>query len=160
MNYDIAISDTQSAIDIAPERIEEIVRETLRLEQVAGAEISIALVDDPTIHRTNRDHLDHDYPTDVISFLFEEEQEVEPTDTALRASGKRIEGEIIASGDTAARDAVKYGWSAENELTLYLVHGLLHLCGYDDLTDEELVLMRSREEAILSRWGLKPHYPE
>jgi probable rRNA maturation factor len=156
--YQIAVSDQQSAVEISESVVERIIRETLTVEGVVEAEISVALVDDPTIHEVNRDHLDHDYPTDVISFLFEDEVLTEPGPRAPRGAGKRIEGEIIVSGDTAVREAARFGWSPENELTLYLVHGLLHLCGYDDLTDEEQLVMRERERTVLALWGLKPHY--
>ena len=158
MSYSVDVTNEQSSVSIPDDRVREIVEGTLRAEGVAEAEISIALVDDPAIHRVNRDHLEHDYPTDVISFLFEEEPVEEAGDSPLRGAGKRIEGEVIVSGDTAAREAEKFGWSSADELTLYLVHGLLHLCGYDDLTDDEQPLMRERERAVLALWGLKPHY--
>jgi probable rRNA maturation factor len=51
-------------------------------------------------------------------------------------------------------------WSAEAELILYIVHGLLHICGYDDLTPEEKCIMRARERAILSELGLTAIYAE
>ena len=160
MRYAVEVTNEQSAVSISVDRVREIVEGTLQAEGVAEAEISVALIDDPAIHRVNRDHLDHDYPTDVISFLFEEEVVGDDGDSPLRGTGKRIEGEVLVSGDTAVREAAKFGWSAEDELALYLVHGLLHLCGYDDLTDEEQPIMRSRERAVLSQWGLKPHYDE
>ena len=160
MQYVIEVTNEQSAVSISVDRVREIVEGTLQAEGVAEAEISVALIDDPAIHRVNRDHLDHDYPTDVISFLFEEEVVGDIGGSSLRGAGKRIEGEVLVSGDTAVREAAKFGWSEENELALYLVHGLLHLCGYDDLTDEEQPIMRARERAVLARWNLKPHYDE
>jgi probable rRNA maturation factor len=160
MPYSVDVTNQQSAVLISEGRIREIVEGTLRAEGVAEASISVALIDDPAIHRVNRDHLDHDFPTDVVSFLFEEEVADEEGSSPLRGAGKRIEGEVLVSGDTAVREAAKFGWSAEDELALYLVHGLLHLCGYDDLTDEEQPIMRNRERAVLAMWNLKPHYDE
>jgi len=74
-----------------------------------------------------------------------------------RGRGKRIEGEVIASAEMAVKRAGEFHWSPIDELTLYVVHGLLHLAGYDDLADEERALMRSRERALLSQWNLAPH---
>jgi rRNA maturation RNase YbeY len=77
-----------------------------------------------------------------------------------RAAGAAIEGEIIASAEMAVSMAADGKWSAEAELTLYIVHGLLHICGYDDLTPEEKCIMRARERAILSELGLTAIYAE
>jgi probable rRNA maturation factor len=107
-------------------------------------------------------HLQHDYDTDVLSFLFEARGgSWTPADAeGLRGAGKRIEGEIIISADMACDMAQDFGWSPREELLLYLVHGLLHLAGYDDQTESEQALMRSRERTILSRWNLAPHYSD
>jgi probable rRNA maturation factor len=56
--------------------------------------------------------------------------------------------------------AAKYRWKPLDELTLYVVHGLLHLCGYDDRSSKELALMRQRESEMLAEWNLSPHYVE
>ena len=97
---------------------------------------SISVVDDPTIHRLNREHLDHDWPTDVISFVFENE-------------GGKVDGEIIASIDTAARLAQQAGWPTADELLLYIIHGLLHLAGLDDINEEDRAVMRVAERDCL-----------
>lgn len=157
MSYDFEVQNSQSAVAVPPGWVESIARGTLEAEGVVSAEISIALVDDPRIHEVNRAHLDHDYPTDVISFLYDE-AEVGEADDARRGSGKHLEGELVISGDTAAREARSYGWEGRDELALYVVHGLLHLCGYDDLTEDEQIEMRRREASILKNWGLTPHY--
>jgi probable rRNA maturation factor len=107
--------------------------------------VSIAVVDNAEIHALNRRHLQHDYPTDVLSFLLEE-------------TGERLEGEIVASAQTAAAQAARYGWSAEDELLLYVIHGALHLVGYDDQTPEAQERMRRRESQLLAHFGLTPRY--
>jgi probable rRNA maturation factor len=166
--YRVAISDQQSTLNIDRAWVRKVVRRALKDETVASAEISIAIVDDTEMRELNRRHLNHDYETDVLSFVLE----VTRTDGAdnsapagdsasappRRGRGLRIEGEIIVSTDTAAREGPLHGWSAEHELTLYLVHGLLHLCGYDDKTGKELSRMRTREAEILKFFGLTPHY--
>jgi len=97
---------------------------------------SVSIVDDPTIHELNRVHLDHDWPTDVISFSFERD------DTG-------VDGEIIASSDTAAREYNHAGWSHADEILLYVVHGMLHLAGLDDLDDVDRRKMRLVEQECL-----------
>ena len=71
-----------------------------------------------------------------------------------------IEGEVIVSAEMALQMAEQYHWHGADELCLYLVHGLLHLCGYDDLTEVEQIVMRQREREILRHWNLTPHYAE
>jgi probable rRNA maturation factor len=160
--YDIAIANEQDSLPIDAARLEEIARTTLQAEGVAAAVISLAIVDDPTMHELNRTHLNHDYPTDVLSFLLEGSQEPDLDRDDRRAGlagfGKRLDGEIIISADTAIRESQTYDWDPQSELALYLVHGLLHLCGYDDLEEDQQADMRRREREILQIWGLTPHY--
>ncbi len=147
--FAVAIVNQQKILQVSPARIRRIVRETLDAERVTSATISIALVDNRMIHDLNRRHLNHDYETDVLSFLFESER-VDPARTGECSEGARyIDGEIVISAEMADESAARFGWSASNEMELYLVHGLLHLCGYDDRTDSDRRLMRRRERSIL-----------
>ena len=135
----------------------------LAAEQCVSASISIAIVDNETIHDLNIRYLQHDYPTDVLSFLLEEE--IAPDSLPIpksspRGYGKRIEGEIILSSEMAKQMATKYRWKPLDEVTLYVVHGLLHLCGYDDMTRKEQSSMQQREREVLAQWDLSPHYAE
>jgi len=104
--------------------------------------ISLAVVDDPSIHDINRKFLDHDEPTDVISFALEEEPGY-------------MEGEIVVSADTASRTAGELGISPADELLLYVIHGSLHLVGHDDLTPEPRTAMRAAERKYLAKFGLE-----
>lgn len=140
---DVEISDAQNHVSIDHASLRSLVEGVLRGEGVALASISLALVDDATIHRVNREHLAHDYPTDVISFVLSDEG-----DAALS-------GELVVSTETAARVAAEIGAPAWNEVALYVAHGLLHLCGYDDLDEESAAVMRQREDAALARKGLE-----
>jgi probable rRNA maturation factor len=190
--FEIDISNGQSALAFDENRVRNAVLRALSIEQVASAVLSISIVDDAAIHVINRDHLQHDYPTDVISFQLDfisaenlqcddeienddedlldeddaeiDDDSVDVTDGELltegRAAGAAIEGEIIASAEMAVSMAADGKWSAEAELILYIVHGLLHICGYDDLTPEEKCIMRARERAILSELGLTAIYAE
>lgn len=167
----IDISDQQSLLLIHAERLREVVGRVLTEELITSAEISLALVDDAAIHQVNRNFLGHDFPTDVISFLLDEHSELTSSVDALgqaatpcgdstagttRVRMRRLEGELVVSTETAIRESVNHGWSAEDELVLYIVHGLLHLCGYDDLTDEARPQMRVRERQLLAHWQLTP----
>jgi probable rRNA maturation factor len=123
------------------------VQRVLAGEGIEKAVISIAVVDDPTMHQLNRQYLQHDYPTDVLSFLLEDDDD-------------RIEGEIIISADYAAREAEQFGWSPQDEMLLYVIHGSLHLVGYDDLEPEFKTEMRAKEREYLATFGLTPRYDD
>ena len=112
---------------------------------VRRGSISVAVVDDPIIHELNRRYLEHDYPTDVLSFVLERE-------------GDLLDGEVVVSADTARRTAARLGWPAEHELLLYIVHGTLHLAGYDDLAPESKSQMRQQERRVLGDIGIEAKY--
>ena len=180
MAFEIDIRNDQSLLPIDRAAIRRAVVTALREEHVQAAVVSITLVDNETIHRVNREHLQHDYPTDVISFQLEyntdDEEEEEnhydehETETAAESQAQdegnevprciMIEGEIIASAEMAIQMASECGWSPSSELLLYIIHGLLHICGYDDLSPPEKTVMRSRERHILGLLGLQPAYPQ
>jgi probable rRNA maturation factor len=154
-NFSIAVVSRQRDLRFDRRRLIRLARSVLRQEQVAAAEISVAILDDRKIHAINRQFLNHDYPTDVISFVLEcrvdKEVSGNTPNNVRRGTAKVIDGEIVISAQTAVRNAASYGIGPQNELALYLVHGLLHICGYDDRTPAEKRLMRRREaEALLA----------
>lgn len=153
---DLTCHDISQEVD--EDFLEFVARVTLQNQQAYSAEIEIVLLSDAAIHELNREHLGHDYPTDVISFLYEDALVREPLPGAPRGAGKHIAGELFLSVDTAEREALEFGWSLRDELALYVVHGLLHLCGYDDLTAAEKPLMRQQEAEMLKHVGLSPRY--
>jgi probable rRNA maturation factor len=162
----IEVSNRQMQWRVNRPRLVAMAASTLTAERVAQARISVALVDDATIHEINRRFLNHDCPTDVISFLLESRPVRRAPRSRRRASperrgaGKALEGEIIISVETAAREAAGFGWPTAREVSLYLVHGLLHLCGYDDLTPAERLVMRRREIDVLAPWKIVPPYAD
>lgn len=165
MTFEIDISCARSSADVDCEAIQAALIEALTLEEVDSAVLSVTLVDNPTMHRLNREHLQHDYPTDVISFPLEwmcgsESPEDRAGFREGRAKRALIEGEIVVSIDYAEEMARRCGWTTQNELTLYAVHGMLHICGYDDLTTDEKQVMRLREKAILGHLGIEVTYPD
>lgn len=116
-------------------------------EAVERAEISLAVVDDATIRRLNGEYLGRDETTDVLSFLLERDE-------------GSLEGEVIVSAETARSTAPRFGWTADDELLLYVIHGILHLVGYDDATAGQRARMRRREAAYLARFGLRGRWEE
>lgn len=94
----------------------------------------------------NRDYRGLDKPTDVLSFPQEENL---PDAPQMPRSGPRLLGDIVISVETAARQAQEHGIALERELALLAVHGVLHLIGYEDETEEGAERMRQREREIL-----------
>ena len=139
----IALTNEQTTLSLDRRRLRRAMRTVLKDAGISQAEISLAVVDDPTIHRLNRQYLKHDYATDVLSFVLEQ-------------SDDRLVGEVIVSADTAKAAAPAYGWAAENELLLYVVHGTLHLVGQEDASRAQRAEMRRREAIYLARLGLEP----
>ncbi|MCB9927093.1 MAG: rRNA maturation RNase YbeY [Planctomycetaceae bacterium] len=120
--------------------LQRAVRIVLEGESVTEAEVSIAIVDDTAIHLLNRKYLDHDYATDVLSFLLSDRDDP-------------LEGEIIVSADTAKREASRYAWDITDELLLYIIHGALHLVSYDDVSECDREQMRAKEREYLEKLG-------
>ena len=125
----------------------------LRLLQEEGfpdCEVSVVLTDDDTVHELNLRYRGFDKPTDVLSFAQLDQIEGAPS---LPNVGELplLLGDVIISVDTAARQAQAHHISLEKELELLIVHGILHLLGYEDDTEEGAELMREREFAILNR---------
>ncbi len=138
----IEIANQQTKLPIDADRLKRIAIQILGDAGYDQGSLSLAVVDDPTIHDLNRRHLAHDYPTDVLSFCLEE------------APG-RLEGEVIVSAETAITGAKEYGWAAENELLLYVIHGVLHLVGYRDKAEDEVLAMREAEQRYLQFAGVE-----
>jgi probable rRNA maturation factor len=137
----IEISDTQPHLRVDREALAMLARSVLAGEGVRRANISIALVDDAAIHALNRRHLSHDWPTDVITFRLSAPDEDE------------LAADVILSAEMAKATALASGQDPQDELALYLVHGLLHLCGYDDQAAGAAHAMRVREAEVLQRVG-------
>src|SRR5262249_32796840 len=138
----IAIASPQEAVEVDRRRMREIVRSVLDGENVADAEISLAFVDNATIHQLNKRYLNHDEPTDVLSFPLTE------------PGAKRLAGELVIGAEVARAQAQGRGHDVQAELALYVIHGLLHLCGYDDKTEAHAAAMRQRERHYLRELGL------
>ena len=128
-----------------------------RLHGLSGqTEVDITIVDDEEIHMLNRDYRNVDRPTDVLSFALDEESEEEPE--VVGGPEEHLLGDIIISAETAARQAEEFGHGLEREIVYLAVHGLLHLLGYDHMTDEDKVVMRAKEEEALREIRLSEEF--
>ncbi len=157
MPFEVDITARTHAARVDVAALEQAVHRALEVEAVVDAVLSVTLVDNAAIHEINRDHLQHDYPTDVISFQLDwshPDRDAPGTGPDQRSAGAAIEGEIVASVEYARSEAALQGWETQFELTLYVIHGMLHICGYDDLESAEKEIMRAREAAVLSQLGL------
>jgi probable rRNA maturation factor len=138
----ISIANPQETVPIDRGFMRNLVRTVLEGEGAADAEVSLAFVDDPTIHQLNKRYLQHDEPTDVLSFPLSE------------PGAKRLAGELVLGAEVAKAQAEARGHDVQAELALYVIHGLLHLCGHDDKTAEAAARMRQRERHYLKELGL------
>jgi len=140
--YRILVANEQATLAIDEARLIAAARSILADSEYPAGVVSIAVVDDPTIHALNVQYLQHDYPTDVLSFVLEEAQQC-------------VEGELVVSADTAVREASEAGWSPLDELLLYVIHGTLHLIGYDDHEPSDQVEMYRAEAYYLQKLGVQ-----
>ncbi len=125
-----------------------IARRVLEAEAVPPAELSIAITDDETVRALNRQYANEDAVTDVLSFSQREGEEfVSPP------GGVPPLGEVIIAYPQAARQAAEHGHSVGDEIARLLIHGTLHLLGYDHAEAKEERRMRTREEELLEATG-------
>lgn len=121
-------------------------------------EVDITIVDDEEIHTLNREYRNVDRPTDVLSFALDEGDEEEPA--LVDGPEEHLLGDIIISAETAQRQGEEFGHGLEREIVYLAVHGLLHLLGYDHMTDEDKKVMRAKEEEALREIRLSEEYLE
>jgi probable rRNA maturation factor len=138
----VAIASPQQDVPIDRACMRKTARVVLEGEGIADAEISLAFVDNATIHRLNQRYLQHDEPTDVLSFPLSE------------PNARKLAGELVVGAEVARSQATERGHDVQAELALYVIHGVLHLCGYDDQTVEGAAAMRERERRYLQELDL------
>ena len=148
---DVFISDLQEKKQVDIETLQHIALQILsELHCDEHCELSIALVDDQEIHRLNREYRGIDRSTDVLSFALQEAEEpvLVQSDSEI-VFHPVILGDVILSTETTQRQATEHGHTFERELYFLLIHGVLHLLGYDHLTDEEAQIMEHLEQQLL-----------
>ena len=147
----VVITDEQEKIVIPEDwtgKIERVAEICLQEEEIdPKAEIGLMFVDNEQIREMNKTYRDKDSATDVLSFpMYEADEAIDDEDEILL-------GDIVISLERAAEQAEEYGHSLEREVMYLLVHGLLHLAGYDHMEDDEKKEMRKREEELLTVIG-------
>ena len=138
---ELEISNEQVVFPFDPVTFE---RDVTALATAAGYEgdLSVAVVDDKTIHDVNRRFLEHDWPTDVIAFPLSDGQ-----------------GEVVVSAEHALAEAKDRGVEPMAELLLYVVHGILHLSGHDDHDPEDAERMHTLSLKHLRSVGYRNSIP-
>ncbi len=161
MSVDIYAADEQHDQDIDLARWVDLCRGALEDEGVRGlAEVSLIFADEPTIADLNQQFMGREGPTDVLSFPID--ADVEPSGRVPDAGGSgpgeppapeipQLVGDVIICPAVAARNALEHEVSFDDELALLIVHGVLHLRGWDHAIDEEAERMEARERELLAR---------
>ena len=126
---EVLIDNRQSRYKIPPKRIQQTVQVILSALDFPDGEISILIVDDPQIEILNQKYLNRRGPTNVIAFAMREGQFSHLTPNLL--------GDVVISADTTAKEAQDGGMSIERRFYELLVHGILHLFGYDHESNEK-----------------------
>ncbi|MBQ7028854.1 MAG: rRNA maturation RNase YbeY [Thermoguttaceae bacterium] len=140
--------ETETPIDF--ERMERAVAKILADAGVERGRMEIVVLDSEPMRETNVQFLGHDYPTDVLAFALEDDLE-----------NGLLEGNVLVCPDVAAERAPEFGWDAAEELLLYVIHGALHLVGYDDHSPEDAPTMRAKEREYLAFVGVEvPQTPD
>lgn len=141
MPIKVSIATPLETVPVDRGQMRQVARSVLEGEGVSDAIISLAFVDNPTIHTLNKRYLNHDEPTDVLSF-------------PLSDGAEKLQGELVIGAEVAQEQAEQRGHAVDAELTLYVIHGLLHLCGHDDHDPKAAAAMRQRERHYLQQFGL------
>ena len=144
----LEVLDEQDELVVDRAKVRTVCEQILDDAGIRSGKINVILVDSDTIQQYNRDFLQHDTPTDTISFPLED-----------RRSEGSLEGEVLACTEVAKSRAAEFSWTAEEELLLYVVHGMLHLVGFDDATPEQQTAMQEKERSYLATLNIQvPHW--
>lgn len=143
----VRVSSHRDPEPLAFDAFERLGHFVMTLEEAPeNSELSVLLVDAEEMHGLNMKYRGVDAPTDVLSFGCDDPCPVEGDEPITL-------GDIIIAPQVAERQAEELGTTIEQELNLLLVHGVLHLLGYDHEADDEAEAMQGREAAILTAWA-------
>jgi len=119
-------------------RLKEWIAEAVVAEEFLVGEINYVFCTDEYLHKINLEYLNHDMYTDIISFDYR--------------VGKQLHGDIFISVDRVRENATKFEVDFNSELLRVLIHGILHFCGYKDKLDNEVNVMRAKEDYYVARY--------
>jgi probable rRNA maturation factor len=126
-----------------PRKITQWIAESARREKRSISEINYIFCLDNFLLSLNQEFLGHNTLTDIITFD--------------NSAGEEISGEIYISLERVRQNSSKFGTNFHQELLRVMIHGILHLTGYDDKKPKEVIIMRKKEEAYLSLWKTMFH---
>lgn len=141
-------NQTNEKLDRELDELKDMLSNFCKREGLGNVIFNIIIIDNPTIHKINKEYRDKDAPTDVISFALEDDK------TVIEPDGVRILGDIYISIDKVHEQALEYGHSFKRELSFLAVHGLLHLLGYDHMEKSDEEVMFKKQEEVLNYYEI------
>lgn len=143
----VQVSSNREPEPLSLDAFERLAVFALRMEEAPDSvELSVALVDPDEIARLNEQYRGVVGPTDVLSFGCDDPEPVDSDEPITL-------GDVVIAPEIATKQAGELGTTVESELDLLLVHGVLHLLGYDHEADEDAAAMQERERAVLAAWA-------
>lgn len=144
------VANRQRQVPVNTAALRQAALAALRMEDAPqDTEVSIAVTDDAEISDLNRRYLGKNQPTDVLAFPLEVEGAGGRRRIGGRKLGGTLLGEVVLSAERAAAQAAEYGHSVRREMELLVIHGVLHLLGYDDARSQQKRVMEERQAVIL-----------
>jgi rRNA maturation RNase YbeY len=135
------VAEAVAPAGVVSAELEKLTEFVLASEEATGSwEITVALVDDARLQSLHRDFMGIDTPTDIMTF------------PAGESAGETQGGELVISVDHAMTQATSWGLSPGEEIAFLVAHGLLHLCGWRDDTDEQRARMLERQHVLIDQW--------
>ena len=155
----LLIENDQSSLELTDDLVDAVKLVCAKALETEGfeqqAQISITFVDDEQIRQINSEHRDIDSATDVLSFPMLEFDEYGQAVAEYDFDDDEVMlGDIVISLERAAQQAESYGHSLKREVAFLTAHSMLHLLGYDHMTEEEEKIMFSKQENILEELGI------
>lgn len=141
-------NQTNEKLDKELDELKDMLSDFCKREDLGNVIFNIIIIDNPTIHKINKEYRDKDAPTDVISFALEDDK------TVIEPDGVKILGDIYISIDKVHEQALEYGHSFKRELSFLAVHGLLHLLGYDHMEKSDEEVMFKKQEEVLNYYEI------
>jgi probable rRNA maturation factor len=161
-DWETAATDVERLTEVAARAAFEAAEKPEILGGDTPVEMSLVLADDALVQTLNRDYRDKDKPTNVLSFALLDDlddTDEDADDVLAREEGMPILiGDVILAFETVRREALEQGKSVGDHLTHLVIHGVLHLLGYDHQSDPDADRMERLETSILARMGIADPY--
>lgn len=147
MNTYSIFNETDKNLDEYMDKLYELLEFTLKREKLENVEFNVIFVDKEKIHEINKTYRNIDRVTDVISFALEDNLDIK--------LDHRVLGDIYICIEKAEEQSVEYGHLFLRELSFLMIHGLLHLLGYDHMNESDERIMFGKQEDILNEFGIR-----